>query len=1177
MPPKELKPSSPTSIDNAPDAQSSIYSVPYVPTRLVMPSRQPASMSMTADVGDSLRSEAIRSINRVDVSSSLPVLTFSSSPDDKGTDIENDMAPDLPFHNVNTLSNQSISSSSSSDSSEERASVDACLSMDKEKLSPPPVALPQSEGKVEVVRQPLSISSNWRKPLATTTVDSDEIVMEHQSPSPQVVPLELGSTRSHNESVRTFTNTRTASRRGSSASKHHTAKSRVTKKSDDAPPSVNILSSSPYPESEKLSPSERVEHRKEKQRRNHTDSIESFKLKKAVRVSPEEHCQADDIDLRVTWDANIEAVCEALARQRGENENEDGVLAQEMYERELEEAANLAYAEQIDCEERDNERHQSANFLMAQRATEREEAEAAELERRAAEKRHETEKCKEIIVQYLERKVSRTRDKSAEIEQKRVAHSRVSSRAGSVSGDVLVGSPIADPVPIVITPVRPMKNKTKVLVNTPAHAKHCTHTWYDRIVLQRIWQSNMKAMRTSGIPDMKVSWDTQGVAFETGPAPSRGSSAHPRECEEARYCARLIKAAHSKKTANAVDTPRLSGHRKDNVSSDQGTRNNHNPGTTKASKSGRVKGRVTRPAESPVKTEHTTPFYLQAGTAPPPPSPLQEGHDPDESESPESLGSTDGEDSEDKSSDGSYSESSSTEDVDSAWGEDPVELCSEITTCTHLGISTKHTKSGRQYGGRDGGKPPYDDSSESSSEDDEQKPHPKTLSDADAGPPKKGPAKMACKDPSESERDRKRRLRRNSRCKHHSHGSRAPKLGEYCLLEPGDPISAGVPLQQQRKWRSPMETKSSPRPREGMRQMDEDGPTMAVMNRDGVKRKLYQLVRKNDSAGKPAWKSRTSGCDGGGNGTKKPVPAHIKCFNCGENHYKDDCPNKEQMNASTRLKSLKKMPKMASFSDYAPSDTEEHIGGMSERFAHMGKYTDYNVGDSINESVDDAEEKMVGKPSAECGTRDALSQPSNAREEAETLPQASADSATPTRKPAIQIHVEPSIFGVCDDYSDDEFIGEKELDSLAKKMAKHIIWQEDTAEVEEFLFATGELSSLSSQDKHKSKKIGLKCLRTERGIQPATLSPADAGQSRKIAWSKCGNVSVEEVDDEDDNAELFQNMEQPAQFSFPVLLEEVGEITTQHAARSKRGTEFDDRRNPPIDIGRCAGKIHRTG
>ncbi|KAJ7113962.1 hypothetical protein C8R44DRAFT_740834 [Mycena epipterygia] len=312
MPPKELKPSSPTSIDDALDTQSSIYSV---------------------------------------------LLS-----DDEGTDIENDTAPDLPFHNVNALSNQSISSSSSSDSSEEQASVDARLSMEKEKLSPPPAALHQIEGKADVVRHPSSISTNWRKPLATTTVDSDKIIMEH-----------------------------------------------------DAPPSVNILSSSPYPESEKLSPSEHVERRNGKQRRNRANSIESFELKEAVRVSLEEQRQNDDVDPRVTWDANIEAACEALARQRGENESldtfkrrheallrsehhlrdvhvdEDGVLAQEMYERELEE-----------------------------RATECEETEAAE-------KRREMEKRKEIIVQYLEREALRTHDKSAEIEQKRVAHLRASS------------------------------------------------------------------------------------------------------------------------------------------------------------------------------------------------------------------------------------------------------------------------------------------------------------------------------------------------------------------------------------------------------------------------------------------------------------------------------------------------------------------------------------------------------------------------------------------------------------------------------------------------------------------------------------------------------------------------------------------------------------------------------
>ncbi|KAJ7113961.1 hypothetical protein C8R44DRAFT_740833 [Mycena epipterygia] len=205
-----------------------------------------------------------------------------------------------------------------------------------------------------------------------------------------------------------------------------------------------------------------------------------------------------------------------------------------------------------------------------------------------------------------------------------------------------------------------------------------------------------------------------------------------------------------------MDTPMPGGQRKSGVSSDQDTGHNPNPGTVKELKSKHIKECVNGPTGSPVKTEHTTPFYLHAGTAPPPPSPLNEGQDPDDSESPESSESTDGEDPEDKSTDGAYTESSSTEDVDSAWEEDPVELCSEITTRTHLGILTKHTESGCQYGGCNGGKPPYDDSSESSSSEDKQKPHPKMQSTADSGLSKRGPAKMARKNPAESERDLKR-------------------------------------------------------------------------------------------------------------------------------------------------------------------------------------------------------------------------------------------------------------------------------------------------------------------------------------------------------------------------------------------------------------------------------------
>ncbi|KAJ6561590.1 hypothetical protein B0H19DRAFT_1068348, partial [Mycena capillaripes] len=56
------------------------------------------------------------------------------------------------------------------------------------------------------------------------------------------------------------------------------------------------------------------------------------------------------------------------------------------------------------------------------------------------------------------------------------------------------------------------------------------------------------------------------------------------------------------------------------------------------------------------------------------------------------------------------------------------------------------------------------------------------------------------------------------------------------------------------------------------------------------------------------------------------------------------------------------------------------------------------------------------------------------------------------------------LFQYCDDWPVEEFLDEQDIDKLAKEMASHIIWQGDTDEVEEFLFTTGERSSLSPKE-----------------------------------------------------------------------------------------------------------------
>jgi hypothetical protein len=73
------------------------------------------------------------------------------------------------------------------------------------------------------------------------------------------------------------------------------------------------------------------------------------------------------------------------------------------------------------------------------------------------------------------------------------------------------------------------------------------------------------------------------------------------------------------------------------------------------------------------------------------------------------------------------------------------------------------------------------------------------------------------------------------------------------------------------------------------------------------------------------------------------------------------------------------------------------------------------------------------------------------------------------------------LFGTCDEWPAEEWVDSKDMDKLAKEMARHILWQQNTTEVEDFLFAVGDRSALSTREsKHKQRNVFLRRSNTAR-------------------------------------------------------------------------------------------------
>ncbi|KAJ6486301.1 hypothetical protein DFH09DRAFT_1457233 [Mycena vulgaris] len=443
------------------------------------------------------------------------------------------------------------------------------------------------------------------------------------------------------------------------------------------PGSSPIPSSSPYPmgnpsadndDSDSLRNSERLARR--------ADSIESAELHIAATRSLQELMPSDgNSDERPNeWDdRNIKAAFAALARERSLHESseefqrrhtaltrnekrlialrteEDRATAEALYEEQLREAADRDLAQEMEKERLDLERA-----------------------------RREFERRREVMNNYITQQADR----------KRAANARGPDHPPNIRG----GSRTSQR-PLLA----PGRDESEERRTDPPRF---THTFKDRVILQRLRCADLAAGHNSGIQDQGIDWDDSGTPYEKGVAPSRGSSV----------------GFGGKPNSRKVDID----------SRPLAERLSHQPQRTSAGHSATVPlpsasagQRITSLApadkEPPAKNERS-PFYSRAGTTPPQRhkgssgSGSRNGHGRGKPPPSSDSSTSDTETSTSEDSDPTYQPEdnySRSDDTDSAWDQDPADTIEEITLYAngsqHSNIGK--TRSGAQYAGQPGGNP----------------------------------------------------------------------------------------------------------------------------------------------------------------------------------------------------------------------------------------------------------------------------------------------------------------------------------------------------------------------------------------------------------------------------------------------------------------------------------------
>ncbi|KAJ7661566.1 hypothetical protein DFH06DRAFT_1129647 [Mycena polygramma] len=767
-----------------------------------------------------------------------------------------------------------------------------------------------------------------------------------------------------------------------------------------------------------LSETARAQRKAEKGRRNRADSIESAELREAAaRSLKDQQASAgatEDEEARPhVWDdENIRAAHAALARERQEHEK-----SEEFRKRHAAFMRNEQLLKSLRVEE-DRQYAADVQAQIAQMDADRELAE---------------ELSQNNI--SLERRRARLQQAQLAMAEEAAAIEAIDSRRKEVAESLCSAEEV-----LAEYVARHKSRQAKVVTvdsdtdtsesNTLEYLKHSsgirkTHTFADRVTIQRYRLAELAQNGESGIPDQGISWDAAGKAYETHPARSRGSSVG------------TLGGKHRKSGASRVRVEKSTAGRP------VGSSPLSSLGRAVA-ESSRVPGRPSERAESGIpkgshyreRTSAARQTKEEGGDSKENLRSSKDRHGPatndDGGSSSGSSGSDDGNSSDgssadDSTSQGSYREGSTDEDSDensdSAWDQTPEEVISEISAKKEEGNSSRFTAAAGAGGA------PSDHSSSSSSEDEHKH------------RPSKGPSKTPRKNPAESERRPVNYEWQQSVSKRYT-AVRERESGTTTKSSPQSTRTREEPSKDNREARrDTRESASSSRRDDGKRR-----GFRFVKRESGEENKSPTVVRDGGERTKNSFASKSSAP------TRGTVKKTVECYKCGGPHYKDKCPqndkpklfaqrevvddnsdadDEDDERSSSEQKKASKAPSeqlreaheeeegpessdggytLQEFSEYSLSDNDERCGAMWSR--DMPELLDYDSDDSDGE----AESELL--PSSGGSNNDDL-----------------------YIRPRKRRHHHGGVFETCEEWPAEEFVDDKDIDRLAREMAENIRWR----------------------------------------------------------------------------------------------------------------------------------------
>ncbi|KAJ6605213.1 hypothetical protein DFH09DRAFT_1067492 [Mycena vulgaris] len=163
------------------------------------------------------------------------------------------------------------------------------------------------------------------------------------------------------------------------------------------------------------------------------------------------------------------------------------------------------------CTELRRQAELRASQSAAKRAVAREEAEAAALEKLAAERRALAERNKHMIQDHVASESERL--------QPPITVASRSSRDSTSSTHCRTTCSF-----LVAPSTTPGSKPATVPATDPNPSERITHDFNSRVITQKYRKDEIVRQGFSGITDQNIAWTAEGVPYEMGRAPSRGSS-----------------------------------------------------------------------------------------------------------------------------------------------------------------------------------------------------------------------------------------------------------------------------------------------------------------------------------------------------------------------------------------------------------------------------------------------------------------------------------------------------------------------------------------------------------------------------------------------------------------------------------------------------------------------------